>query len=741
VIATARHERLELLGSLAVLLLAAVALLADALFSSRVLSAADALLQFEPWRSAAPGAGSPANPLLLDQPTVCEPWLDLAAEQLRAGELPLWNPYNYSGQPYHAAASGGFASPLNWLYFQFPGHATKEWSALLRLFLAGAFALFWLRCFALSAYARLLGALCFQLGGFMVAWLGHPHTAAALFLPFLLWRIERGMSGSAARAIGTLGLGSGLAWLSGHAQTALHVALFTALYATWRGAQQRMLARSVGICGTGLVLGGLVGLVQLWPQWEYVRASQAALLFDEFDVTSPFGLGDALRFLVAPFATGAPHHGDYTGPLGHNLNYAELVGGYVGVLPLLLACAALTRARAAPGVRVLAGLGAIALLVAWQVAPFYDVARAVPVLASTKLLRLLLVVNLALAALAAFGLDAVLERIGSGARVRVLWAAGAVLLVLVDLLAIGRGFNPSIEPARIAPETPVTRFLREQSQPYRVLAVDNTAFAPSANLFQRIPVVSGYDSVEDQHYVALVSLLSKDPAAGLREFGDQAALPPTSFVKEIRAFDRLEALPVAALLNVRYVLSSEPLPAPFELRIDGSTRLYEYPSAMPRAYATCAYHWVDPPRRSERGWIELDGSRLPDPLNVELERPPGVAPEPSGAADAGGAICEIRSYSAQAVEIEVRAQSACCVVLSDAYADGWEATLDGSPVRIERAFGALRAVLCPAGEHVIEMRYAPHSVRLGLWASVAGVLFCVALSLVKRRTPAAGIEA
>jgi hypothetical protein len=735
---------LELWGSLAVLLLAAFALLGDALSSRRVLSQADALLAFEPWKSAAPADYAPANPLLLDQSTVCEPWMQLAAAQLRSGELPLWNPYNYCGQPYHAAASGGFASPLNWLYFVFPGHGTWEWLALLRLFLAGAFTLLWLRNFELSPFARLLGALCFQLGGFMVAWLGHPHTAAAVFLPFLLWRSERALRDSPWSACGWIGLGAGMTWLSGHAQTALHIALYVSLYGTWRGAQMGRAWRMAGVLGTGQLLGLVIGLPQLLPFAEYLRGSQAAVLFARLDVTSPLELGRAALFLIHPSHYGTPQGGDYAGPIGHNLNYAELVGGYVGVLPLLLALFALRRWRATPPVRVLTLAALLALLVAWQVPPFYEAARSVPVLASTKLLRLLLCANISLAGLAAFGLDRALDLARLDGRRRSCAAAAALALASLDLWATGVNFNPSIAPERIAPTSAITRFLAADPALFRVLAVDNTVLLPNANVFHRIAMVSGYDSLEDKRLVGLVSLLSQDPAAVLRDL--RPALPPselpnTSFIKEIRAFDRSDAFAVATLLNVKYVLSRDALPAPLALCLDGPLKVYANPGVLPRAYATTAYRWVEPQRDDDATWLHADRAHIPDPLRVELERPDGVAPAPAADREPELQSCEIIAYEARRVEIAVRAERECCVVLSDTWAPGWSATLDGVPVPILRAHRALRGVLSPAGSHRIEMRYAPESARRGMLAGIAGTLAALAsIALGRSRSGAGGVR-
>src|SRR5262245_55248052 len=39
-----------------------------------------------------------------------------AGNLIRSGQLPLWNPYIFSGLPLHAAAQAGLLFPLNWFY-------------------------------------------------------------------------------------------------------------------------------------------------------------------------------------------------------------------------------------------------------------------------------------------------------------------------------------------------------------------------------------------------------------------------------------------------------------------------------------------------------------------------------------------------------------------------------------------------------------------------------------------------
>ena len=44
------------------------------------------------------------------------PIYKLVAEQIRAGHLPLWNPYMYSGMPLFAQPQAGVLDPINWIY-------------------------------------------------------------------------------------------------------------------------------------------------------------------------------------------------------------------------------------------------------------------------------------------------------------------------------------------------------------------------------------------------------------------------------------------------------------------------------------------------------------------------------------------------------------------------------------------------------------------------------------------------
>lgn len=73
------------------------------------------------------------------------------------------------------------------------------------------------------------------------------------------------------------------------------------------------------------------------------------------------------------------------------------------------------------------------------------------------------------------------------------------------------------------------------------------------------------------------------------------------------------------------------------------------------------------------------------------------------------------------------------LVLADAFAPGWKATIDGEPVPVLAADVAFRAVAVPEGEHEIELTYAPWAKVFGLPLSGVGAVFVLACFAKLRR--------
>src|SRR4028118_641220 len=64
-----------------------------------------------------------------------------AAQQIKMGTLPLWNPHLFSGMPFAADMQMGLFYPLNWILYLFfnVDYAQLEWLLILHYWLAACF--------------------------------------------------------------------------------------------------------------------------------------------------------------------------------------------------------------------------------------------------------------------------------------------------------------------------------------------------------------------------------------------------------------------------------------------------------------------------------------------------------------------------------------------------------------------------------------------------------------------------
>lgn len=90
---------------------------------------------------------------------------------------------------------------------------------------------------------------------------------------------------------------------------------------------------------------------------------------------------------------------------------------------------------------------------------------------------------------------------------------------------------------------------------------------------------------------------------------------------------------------------------------------------------------------------------------------------------------------AQRLDLAVEACDESYLVVSDSHYPGWRATLDGASVPLHRANYALRAVRLPAGSHKVRFEYTPWSFRAGLAVSLLSLGGLLAALVLSRRRP------
>jgi hypothetical protein len=278
------------------------------------------------------------------------PWRDYAWEVLRAGQLPLWNPYNGAGAPLLANYQSALLYPPSWLGLILPLAWSMSLTAVLHLALAGWGMTRLLARLGAPALGQGMAALAFGLTGYLVARLGtFPMIQAAAWLPWLLWAAHLWLTNGSRRAAGLLALFAALQLLAGHAQTAWYSLLLVGLFAAWLvifGAARGRIARLVG-AGLALTLGASIAALQLVPTAELLLSSQRAegVSYD-FAMNFSFGWARLLNF-VSPVLFGTPADGSYL-ESGFYFEYAV----YIGLIPFISAIAAiiawLNRRRSSP---------------------------------------------------------------------------------------------------------------------------------------------------------------------------------------------------------------------------------------------------------------------------------------------------------------------------------------------------------------------------------------------------------
>jgi O-antigen/teichoic acid export membrane protein len=233
------------LGILVVLSLLPLLLFAPVALGSKTLLPADILFADQPYRAAADdlGVSHPHNHLLGDLILENYAWKRFFVQAFRNRELPLWDPYVFSGHPFLANGQHSALYPLSILFYLLPLWRAYGIFVWLQLGMAGAFAYLFARVLGIRRLGGLVAGITFQFSGFMTVSVVHPMIiAAASWLPFILAMVELVMQQRPAfggnptslpwALLGAVGLGCQM--LAGHAENTYFVLLVTALYAAWR---------------------------------------------------------------------------------------------------------------------------------------------------------------------------------------------------------------------------------------------------------------------------------------------------------------------------------------------------------------------------------------------------------------------------------------------------------------------------------------------------------------------------
>lgn len=734
-------------------------LLHQALILGKVLVPADGIFLFPPWR----GLGAASNPLLVDQFLTLQPMRHFIRESLLAGDLPLWNPLIACGVPLLASMQAGVLFPIHLLLTPLPPATAAGWSAFLKLFLAGAFMLMYLRSLGASRAAGVLSGIVFSLSGYMVVWLGHPHVSSAMWLPALFYFVEKGLHKPHRWALCAAVYGFML--LGGHPPTILHATPAACVYFAFRlftRGQETGAARlkRTGRFLSALAAGSLLAAPQLFPFLEYLGESSSALSSEALARWASSLSPTALLGFFLPNLGGSPALSGFQPAataidFGGNFNERAL---YVGTLPLFLAFAGL-RYRDARHVRFHGVLAALALTAVLGLPPWPWIFSRLPGLSSATPTRLILIVDFSLAVLAGLGFDAMLRSrktileakpvaygfaaLAIGAAViglrladkhpplspacvfyvkQIGMLAAGVLICLwvtldrekgvsrtgrllcltwvaLELLWFGAGINPAVAKERYYPETPGIEALR---------AAD--ASRPAGRILGLGPALPPNTGMlwglRDARGMDFMSL---------RRYEELVRGRAGDFFFFSAARDLPSTLPLLAVSKVAAPPGTRLPEDRFELVYDREITVHERRAPQPRAIPVFRTEVL-----SSEAALERVRSPHFDPRKVLIleEKPPSLPKAGTRAAAARAAVVD---EGPDHVVVEASMPEPGYVLLLDTWHPGWRVRVNAVEAKLLRADYAFRAVAVPVGDSLIRFEFRPGSFRYGVFAAAAAL--------------------
>ncbi|WP_338266463.1 YfhO family protein [Corallococcus caeni] len=689
-------------------------------------------------------------------------------ESLRAGEVPLWNPYPRLGQPFAATLYSQVYYPPRWAAVLLTGpivSMTVMQLAHVALAAVGVFLL--CRKLRASWPAAVVAGATFGLSTMMTR-LGTQQNlvdAAAwsgLILGAALDATHRPGRGPLAR----LAVYGALSLFAGSPETTLWqglVAVLVAGFAPRRvtGARVRAVARVTG----GLALSGLLAGVALLPTAEFARSSL------RMQGDWPWRLVWSTSWpqvLSALWPLADWPRGSYWGE-----DQWFILSLFLGTLPCAFAVLGAVRGPRRARPFAVGALVLVALSLGRHFAPAAWVLLHVPPFSLFRYpVKYFVGAALCVSVLSAFGVDA-LGRLARRLRPSRTRAAVAFVGMVGAMAAIGpvaRLLSMRASAEAGAPWVPLCLGLAAL-----VVLWPRGGFARPRRVRQGVAmlavleVAASHALLGRPQYTPLKTLLRpfslsvflpqplpgrisvdirspEDPTrAGKGDTIERSLerLIPNRFVEErlpaLEGFGAPEPLfsdvfheagqrPLYDLVGITHYLRQGPPPFDdLELlnTADDGTTLSRSSTALPRAFLV------------QRARVVTDAQALAAVEDVSqpfrhtaflasgapLERP-----------ECTGSVAWVRQ-GARHLELKVDACDESYLVVSDSHYPGWTATVDGQEVPIHRADLVLRAVRVPRGLHTVRFDYHPLSFRLGLALSVLGWMGLAAVALWRPRAP------
>lgn len=704
------------------------------------------------------------------------PWKVYMFNELSNGTMPLWNPHSFSGYPLLANLQSSLFFPFNVIFF-----ITTPINAWISLvvglpLVTSLFSLIFFRSLKMNLWISTLGAVIMINLGYVMVW--HEQliiTQVSMWLPLLLWLVNRFQSTNKRKYIILLMLCISFAIFGGHAQTFIYLAIILLVYMLICKLPLKLIT-CIFIAGTSL------GAIQLFPTIEiYLHSAREGQATRE--LFTPFVLSwKNIINLIAPDFFGNPATNNFWGR-----NYGDFQT-YYGIVAFFLSLLALFEWRNL-FVRVFIFLACFGWLFATWPGAYISHWLHLPIIGSGVPARAVYIFQFSMAVLSVYGLNALLSGVISAKKTFLITLLGWVVYVLLlvstrfltpDISVIARNnlyiplviyliitlvfgsriyfkdkkwinkiiiavlfitmifeygylfnkYQPFAPKKFVFPSHPVTEFLQNKTSLDRFFGFGSAYIDNNFSTLYGFNSIEGWDSLYIKRYGEfLASAKNGEYNTDLKR--SDALIPSIDNEHRNRVFD---------LLGVKYILDKNDNPStnwepedykfsPERYRLVWQKykwKAYERLTTLPRVFLASSYEVIANDKWLLKRFYEKDFDYKNTLL---LEAEPKV-----NLTLANFAQADIKTYSSTKIVIETKSDANQLLFISDVYLPGWKATVDGINTKIFRTNYIFRSIYVPAGEHTIEFMYMPISFYGGLMTSLTVVvMLCIYAYETKRK--------
>jgi hypothetical protein len=631
-----------------------------------------------------------------------QPLRFFTAQAMRQGVVPLWNPYNASGEPWLANPQTGVFYPPQWIFLLLPFPTAYVTFLALHALLLGWSAY---RLFAHDGGegAALFGAVSLMACGPALSLLDVQNNYCSFaFMPLLiLLGIRRG-EGRVSRA--ACGVVIALSFLAGEPfLAAVGAILFVSalLLTTMRGLPHggrplRLAAIDVALTAA---MAAALAAVELLPFLSWVAGSDRAV---------SAASGELLRESMRPMdwlRLALPSG------IGENLATASqqfIPSLYCGALvALFFLCGVVASVRNRWRRTVFSWLALLSVAIvaaAGRYLPLTGVLGAKLTL-SRYPARLVPVGCLAVVGIAVVGLRWLAS--GHERLFRPAIMVGLAVAAALDLLPraqpflIHSRFVTDVVPYH-APVGRTAKLIRLPDESWR-----------DHRLFDRRSWIGGYQNLFERRFDA----------------STPAPLVPASYARLHDAALFTPRPDLLRLMSVGWMLTSRKVPASFlePLQTRGAVTLYRFDSTLPFVQAWRRVSWAPSNEAALEALLDKP-SQEALPVSGPAPRAGDVSHRPAGVSD------RVDDVMIGLDEVRVRLQLASprLVLVTQRQENGWTALVDGAEAPPLRAAGIFRAVFLSSGAHTVIWRYRPASLLFGALFTLCGLVWA-SLELLRRR--------